>query len=134
MTMVQVLFSDRWGDILDRSDNNCVEIRWFDTTTGMSGDDFNGFLETYAGCVEASGRTGCLVDANQFKMDFEQMNTGWRDANIIPRYNAAGVKKFAFIVPAGAPPTRNPPAPEGPAKFPTGYFPGRADALAWLKA
>jgi len=41
----------------------------------MSGDNFNGFLETFAGCVEAAGRTTCLVDANQFKMDFEKMST-----------------------------------------------------------
>jgi len=100
----------------------------------MSGDNFNGFLETFAGCVEAAGRTTCLIDANQFKMDFEKMSTGWRDANIIPRYNAAGVKKFAFVVPAGAPPTLNPLAPEGPAKFPTGYFSDRVDTLGWLNS
>ena len=132
MAIVQVLFSDQWGDILERPGDNCVEIRWFDTTAAMSGDDFNGFLETFAACVEKSRHTRCLVDANQFKMDFEKMSVGWRDENIIPRYNAAGVKKFAFIVPAGAPPALNPPAPEGPADFPTGYFPSRAEALSWL--
>ena len=133
MTSIRALYSDQWGDILDRADDDCVEIRWFDTTTNMSGEDFNGFLETYAGHVEACGRRGGLVDAIQFKMDFTKMNHGWRDENIIPRYNAAGVKKFAFILPAGAPPVSGKPAPEGPAKFPTGYFDSRRKALAWLK-
>lgn len=99
----------------------------------MTGDDFNGFLESYAGCVETSGRTAGLVDATQFRMDFSKMSTGCRDENIIPRYNAAGIKKFAFILPPGAPPTQIPPAVEGPANFPTGYFGNRADALARLK-
>jgi hypothetical protein len=60
----------------------------------------------------------------------------WRDSEIIPRYNEAGVAKFAFIanpsypgptVEAGAPP-----APEGPAKFPTGWFKTREAAYRWL--
>ena len=94
-------YSDKWGDILDRPDDNCVEIRWFDTTSQMDGDDFNNFLTRFAEQVETCGRSGCLVDAVQFRMDMGKMNNGWRDANIIPRYNAANVKKFAFVMPAG---------------------------------
>ena len=134
MTTVRALYGDQWGDILDRPDDGCVEIRWFDTTADMSGDDFNDFLSTYAGCIETAARSGGLVDAVQFKMDFAKMSTGWRDENIVPRYNNAGVRKFAFIVPAGAPPTQNSPAAEGPANFPTGYFGSRAESLDWLKA
>ena len=133
MTTVRTLYSDQWGDILDRPEDDCVEIRWFDTSTDMSGDDFNEFLGTYAGHVEVCGRRGALVDAVQFRMDFAKMNLGWRDENIIPRYNAAGVQKFAFLLPGGAPPIANDPAPEGPANFPTGYFDSREKALAWIK-
>ena len=133
MTMVRTLYSDQWGDILDRPEDDCVEIRWFDTSTDMSGDDFNEFLGTYAGHVEVCGRRGALVDAVQFRMDFAKMSLGWRDENIIPRYNAAGVKKFAFLLPAGVPPITNDPAPEGPADFPTGNFDSLEKALAWIK-
>ena len=62
------------------------------------------------------------------------MDGDWRDANIIPRYNAAGVKKFAFLMPAGMPAIGAPPAPEGPGEFPTAYFGTRAEARAWLSA
>jgi hypothetical protein len=31
------------------------------------------------------------------------MDGPWRDVNIIPRYNAAGVRKFAFHMPDGMP-------------------------------
>jgi len=47
---------------------------------------------------------------------------------IIPRYNAASVTKFAFLVLAGTPGTvdaRGTPAVEGQATFPTGWFSSR---------
>ena len=133
MTDVTVVYSDRWGDILDRPKEGCVEIRWHDTTSQMTLDDFHRFLELYAGQVEACGRAGCLIDALAFKMDTSQMNSAWRDRHIIPRYNAAGVAKFAFIMPAGMPAIGAEPAPEGPAHFPTAYFGTRAAALDWLR-
>ena len=57
---------------------------------------------------------------------------GRRVSVVIPRYNGAGIQKFAFHMPAGMPAIGAPPAPEGPANFPTAYFGARADALAWL--
>jgi hypothetical protein len=56
----------------------------------------------------------------------------WRDANIIPRYNAVGAKKFAFVMPAGMFLIGNDPEAGGPAAYPTGYFGTREDALGWL--
>jgi hypothetical protein len=63
-----------------------------------------------------------------------RMDGDWRDANIIPRYNKAGVRRFAFLMPEGMPAIGTPPAVEGPADFPTAYFGSRADALAWFVA
>jgi hypothetical protein len=58
-----------------------------------------------------------------------------RDAEIIPRY-ATGVAKFAFIAhPSYSGPTVEAgavPAPEGSAKFPTGWFKTREAAYQWL--
>ena len=132
MTGATHLYADRWGEILDRPQEGCVEIRWFDTTSAMDGNDFNQFLATYAGYVESCGRSGALVDSVQFRMDMAKMEMGWRNQHIIPRYNAAGLKKFAFIMPAGMPAIGKPPAKEGPATFATGYFGGRDAALRWL--
>src|SRR5260370_41648699 len=61
-----------------------------------------------------------------------KMDGPWRDANIIPRYNAAGVRKFAFHMPEGMPMIGQPPENEVPGRFPTGYFGKRQEALAWL--
>ena len=133
MTGVTVVYGDHWGDIIDRPEDRCLEIRWHDTTSQMTQDDFHRFLELYAGQVEACGRVGCLIDATSFKMDASQMDSAWRDRHIIPRYNASGVGKFAFIMPAGMPAIGAEPAPEGPAHFPTAYFGTRSAALGWLR-
>ena len=127
-----VVYNDDYGSVIDWADDDFVEIRWYDTTTEMSAEQFNDWLAAFAGEVEHAGRSGVLVDATQFRMDMSAMDFAYRDANIIPRYNAAGVKRFAFLMPAGMPAVGAPPAPEGPAAFPTGYFETRPAALAWL--
>lgn len=134
MTQATIVYGDHWGEIIDRPTEDCVEIRWFDTTSAMAGDDFNEFLTRYAEQVEACGRRHALVDSVQFKMDMARMSMDWRERNIIPRYNAAGLRKFAFIMPRGMPAIGTPAAKEGQAAFPTGYFATRTDALEWLKS
>jgi hypothetical protein len=130
--MTEHIYEDRWGDVLDRPGADLVELRWFDTTEEMSAQDFKDALATFAGCIEKCGRTRVLIDGTSFLMRPEDMDGPWRDAHIIPRYNAAGVRRFAFHMPAGMPMIGATPAPEEPGQFPTGYFGRRRDALAWL--
>jgi hypothetical protein len=129
---VEVLHEDRWGAILDRPEDNTVEIRWFDTTRNMSADDFKGFLGTFAAALESRPGRSALVDATAFALDPKQMVPEWRDANIIPRYNAAGLRKFAFHMPRGMPLIGKEPTKEGPGCFPTAYFGSRREATEWL--
>ncbi len=127
-----IVLEDRWGEVIDRPDSDLIEIRWFDTTRDFDSGTFNQWLSRFAEAVEATGRSRVLTDATVFAMSRDQMDGPWRDANIIPRYNAAGVEKFAFLMPAGMPAIGAPPQPEGPADFPTAYFGTRQDALDWL--
>jgi hypothetical protein len=129
-----VLFEDEYGSTIDRPDANFIEIRWYDATASFTTEGFNSWLQRFAGAVEAVRRPAVLVDSVQFRMDMARMDAEWRDANIIPRYNKAGVRKFAFLMPEGMPAIGAPPTVEGPADFPTAYFGSRADALAWLVA
>ena len=129
-TSIEIVYEDQWGAILDRSDY--VEIRWYDTTRSMGWENFKEFLITFTKAVERTRRPGALVDATSFHMDMSLMRNDWRDEHIIPRYNGAGIQKFAFHMPAGIPAIGGPPAPEGPANFPTAYFETRKEALAWL--
>jgi hypothetical protein len=129
-----VLFEDQYGSAIDRPDANFIEIRWYDATRSLTREGFNAWLQRFAGDVEASRRPAVLVDSVRFRMDMAIMDRDWRDANIIPRYNKAGVRRFAFLMPEGMPAIGGPPTVEGPAAFPTAYFGSRADALAWLVA
>jgi hypothetical protein len=131
--MAEHLFEDKWGEIVDRPDHSLVEIRWFDATSTMGREEFNAWLDGFAGRVEECKRPGVLVDATQFRMSMDNMDGKYRDENIIPRYNAAGVRKFAFLMPVGMPAVGKPPITEGPADYPTAYFGARSDAIAWLR-
>lgn len=130
--MASVAFTDQWGEVIDRPEQNTIEIRWFDSTATMRGPEFNAWLSRSAAEVERAGRSGVLVDGLAFAMPTDQMDGVWRDANIIPRYNDAGVARFAFLMPPGMPAIGAPPATEGPATYPTAYFGTRRSAMAWL--
>jgi len=130
--MAAQVYEDRWGEVFDRPSADLIELRWFDTTADMSAHEFQDWLTNFAECVEKCGRSRVLIDSTTFRMSPANMDGPWRDANIIPRYNAAGVAKFAFHMPEGMPMIGKPPAPEGPGRFPTGYFGRRHDALDWL--
>jgi hypothetical protein len=132
--MDELIYSDIFGDLLDRQTTGIIEIRWFDSTSQMAGSEFQGWLERFAAALEQPGRRFALVDTNAFRMDSAQMDTEWRDSYIIPRYNAAGVERFAFHMPPGMPAIGQPAQAEGPAQFPTAYFSSRNDALEWLGA
>jgi hypothetical protein len=132
MAETEHLYEDRWGEIIDRPDGELVELRWYDTTAAMSAEQFREWLTTFADYLGRARRPGVLVDGVQFLMDPANLDDEWRDANIVPRYNAAGVRRFAFLFPDGMPSIGATPAAEGPATFPTGYFGRREDALAWL--
>ena len=126
------VYEDRWGEIIDHPSENILEIRWFDSTAEMTSNEFNEWMSQFATEVERTGRKLSLVDALQFRMPPDRRDAGWRDANIIPRYNKAGVQRFAFLMPEQMPLIGTAPAPEEPANFPTGYFGTRRDAVAWL--
>jgi hypothetical protein len=97
-----------------------------------------GFRETLQLFAEAGERVRpefMLIDANEFHHEFGEGVLEWRDDHIIPRYNAAGVTRFAFLLPEGTPGTLEAgaaPAVEGAANFPTARFTTRERAYRWL--
>jgi hypothetical protein len=94
-----------------------------------------GFMATLCLFVWEAERTrpkALFIDATEFKHTFGPGVMEWRDAHIIPRYGAAGVRRFAFLMPTGFP-GAGAEAVEGPAVFPTKWFVDRHAALAWLR-
>jgi hypothetical protein len=128
----RIVWEDRWGEVIDRPDLDLVEIRWYDTTRDLDTETFNAWLARFADTVADTRRPRILIDSTAFHMPVEHLDGEWRDAHIIPRYNDAGVEKFAFLMPEDMPAIGAPPAREGPATFPTAYFGTRDTALAWL--
>ena len=127
------LYQDRFGLISYHDARNVLELRWFSETETMTDDDYMGWLERYAAAAEQYHITFALIDTRAFKHHPGAHTGPWRDEHIIPRYNRAGVKKFAFLLPAGAAP-KTEPMPEGPALFPTGYFDSREQIDRWFRS
>ena len=73
-----------------------------------------------------------LIEAVEFRHRFGDEVMKWRDAHIVPRYGSAGVRKFAFVMPAGFPDAGQE-RQEGPAIFPTKWFVNRQQAFGWLQ-
>jgi hypothetical protein len=59
----------------------------------------------------------------------------WRDAEISPLYNSAGIQRFAYILPAGAPEPPAAPDKKSPGEdFYTRFFATEDAAYGWVAA
>ena len=124
-----------WGVILDHERWRTLELSWLSSTRAMNDDGFKKTLELFAAEGERARPGYMIIDATEFHHELGDGVLECRDQEIVPRYNAAGVKKFAFLWPGGTPGTvesGGTPAPEGSANFPTGWFTGRERAYQWL--
>lgn len=116
-----------------------LELTWLPTSSAMSDEDWMTGLMMLASEADSADVSGILIDATAFRHTFEDREAAmsWRDARVIPRYNRAGVQRFAFLMPEGYPgPTAEAggsPVMDGPAaQFPTQWFRTRDAAMAWL--
>jgi len=78
------------------------------------------------------GAPNLLVDLREFAYSPAPDMWEWRLVNIIPRYQEAGVRKFANVVPEGWP-VEEPRQAEGE-PFVTGNFRTVEDAEAWFRS
>jgi hypothetical protein len=122
---------NEWGIIIQHA--GLLELRWLSSTASMTDGGFMATLCLFAWEAEKARPRGLLIDALEFRHRFGDGVMQWRDAHIIPRYGAAGVRKFAFLMPAGFPGAGKE-VFEGPAVFPTKWFLNRQEALDWLRA
>lgn len=134
---MDTLYKDRFAEYFRDSEHAAVVQCWSEATTLLTEEQFRAGVERLAELIEREHLPNAIVDVVKMAYrpapDFEQ----WRQSEIIPRYNAAGVRKFAFIYPSGYTATVEngvSPASEGKAEFPFGYFSSREGAFAWLTA
>ncbi len=131
--MTKELVRNEWGLILHHKALDMLELRWLPSTANMSDGGFMTTLCLFVWEAEKARPSRLLIDATEFRHRFGSGVMKWRDAHIIPRYGAAGVRKFAFHMPAGFLKTGTEEI-EGPAVFPTKWFVERQAALDWLRA
>jgi hypothetical protein len=127
---------NEWSVILHHPDDQILELRWLPATATMTIAGFKATLALFAHEAEHVRPSFLLIDALQFHHAFSEEFLPWRDDMIVPRYGAAGTRKFAFLVPAGAPNTMEAGGREiidGPATFPTAWFAERRNAEAWFR-
>lgn len=132
----EIVAKDKWGQMVFYDEWNSLELRWLSSTADATDADLKTTMESFAQeSVERRPHT-LIVDTTEFRHGWGEGMMQWRDTEIIPRYNEAGVAKFAFIAnstyPGPTVETGAAPAPEGPAKFPTGWFKTREAAYKWL--
>jgi hypothetical protein len=127
---------DRWGQVIYYDEWNSLELRWLPSTSDAADSDLKTTMEVFAREAVRRKPKTLIVDTTEFRHAWGDGVMQWRDAEIVPLYNEAGVAKFAFIanpnypgptVEAGATPE-----PDGPASFPTGWFKTREAAYQWL--
>jgi hypothetical protein len=129
------LFRDEFSSVTRQDDHHAIVLQWFATTKTMTDAQFRQGLERLASLLEQERRPNVLIDVVAFAHQPDPDFSAWRDKNIIPRYNGAGVKKFAFLLPSSAAHTVEhgaAPAIEEPGRFPTAYFSSRAGVDAWF--
>jgi len=127
------LVRNEWGAVVRHPDLDLLELQWFDSTASMTDGGFMATLCLFAQEAEKARPTRLLIDATRFRHRLGDGVLAWRDAHITPRYGGAGVRRFAFHMPAGFP-RAGVEEVEGSAVFPTKWFVDRKLALDWLCA
>jgi hypothetical protein len=116
-------------------EDGILELEWLEASADMTDDDFKRSMARYAELAGERSAQYLLVDVTNFRHSMGEGVAAWRDEQIIPAYNAAGVRKFASLFPEGARGTvesGNQPSTEPPGDFPTGYFTERRNILEWF--
>ena len=125
-----------WGVVLHHDRLRALELRWLPSTNEMSDDGFKETLELLAAQGDRAKPAYMIIDATEFHHKPGDDALQWRDRELIPRYNSAGVKKFAFLNPHATHhatvESGGTPQPEGSAEFPTGWFTTRQRLYQWL--
>src|SRR5262245_12176861 len=122
------------GEIVHHEADGVLELLWL--PAGMTDGAFKATLALLAWEAEKLRPPFLLIDATLFHHQVSPDVMRWRDDCIIPRYGAAGVTKFAFLMPADFPNTIEKGGREAsgePAVFATAWFSRRENALSWFR-
>jgi hypothetical protein len=129
-----LLHEDKYLRILWDAQTKIISIDWKASTSEMTDEDFKTELTLFAGQVEDQGAPRILIDVSKFHHHPGEEVGEWRRKNISNRYNAAGVRRFAFLFSAGSPLPSMASQPSEGERFLTRSFNDHEQAIAWLTA
>src|SRR5215470_15823793 len=92
--MSSTVAANEWGEIIHHEADDILELRWLPSK--MTDGAFKATLALYAWQAENIRPSSLLIDATRFRHQFGPGVMQWRDDCIIPRYGAAGTRKFAL--------------------------------------
>jgi len=126
------LHEDKFLRIFWDEETRIIGIDWKDSTSTMTDEEFRAELKLFADQVEEKKAPRILVDVSSFRHRIGAETGQWRLKNISPRYNAAGVQRFAFVFSKDSqiPPMAN--ESSAGERFLTRSFNSREQAVAWL--
>ena len=102
--VAKTLSDDSLGKITYDDETSLLTLEWLESTKDMIAPHFQGILYLLAGYALQKKSIKIFIDARKFLFHPSDELVGpWRTKNISPLYNEAGVKKFAFLYPAGSP-------------------------------
>jgi len=101
----QELTASGWGTITYHPQWSTLELKWDQKTRSMDDGGFRKTLQIFADYGLQVRPRYMIIDATEF---FHTPGEGallWRDEQIVPLYNEAGVEKFAFLATVSMPGT-----------------------------
>ena len=123
--------TDYWTIDYD-ADRGVTSLLWTEATEDMTDDDFKDALECLAGVAEDKRSPRVMVDIRTFRFPVGADIGPWREQTIVPRYNNAGIERFAYLTGPGGPPPRAPAKAADSEDFLTGFFDSASEAQTWL--
>jgi hypothetical protein len=126
-----VLEDDRYWMMSHNEDTSSIELDWKPSTADMTAGDFQRALEHLAKHIGEKRASGTLIDVRSFKFAPTAELDVWRREKIVPAYNAGGLRRFAYLLRAGA--DYRPGGGGDEDAFITDYFDDQERARAWLR-
>lgn len=115
-------------------DEKILLFTWSDATANMTMEDYQEALHNFAGFGSEYKIPAMLVDVRNFKYKMTSELGKWRDEYISPRYRKFGLRKFGYIVPAGAVAKMKDTMVKVERGFEEQYFESEQEAINWLTA
>ncbi len=110
-----------------------LRFLWTEKTAHMTDGDFTRALSLYADFAAKHRASALLVDVRNFRHQPGPEMGKWRNEVLVPRYRAAGVRRFAYVTGSDAPmPPKRSSMTAAKEPFETRYFHSLEEAEKWL--